>query len=207
MNLIIQTKQREVIMRTKMLVFSLVGVVILGIIIFQAVPNAFSIRDEKTEIVKRGEYLVTVGGCHDCHSPKKMTEMGPVVDESLNYSGFQAELKLPKVDMKLIGPGKWDGFIAYGLTAFVGPWGASFAANLTPDNATGIGKWTENTFINTMRNGKHAGAGRQILPPMPWQNIAKATDSDLEAMFAYFKSLPPIKNKVPVPIPPDQLMK
>ena len=192
-------------MSTKLFVFSLVGVVIVGIIIFQAVPNAFSNRDENAEMVKRGEYLVKIGGCEDCHSPKKMTAMGPVVDETLSYSGFQAGLKLPKVDMSLIGPGKWDGFIAYGLTAFVGPWGASFAANLTPDNATGIGKWTENTFINTIRNGKYAGVGRPLLPPMPWQTIAKATDSDLKAMFAYFHSLPPIKNKVPVPIPPDQL--
>jgi hypothetical protein len=192
-------------MSTKLFVFSLVGVVIVGIIIFQAVPNAFSNRDENAEMIKRGEYLVKIGGCEDCHSPKKMTAMGPVVDETLSYSGFQAGLKLPKVDMSLIGPGKWDGFIAYGLTAFVGPWGASFAANLTPDNATGIGKWTENTFINTIRNGKYAGVGRPLLPPMPWQGIAKATDSDLKAMFAYFHSLPPIKNKVPVPIPPDQL--
>ena len=70
-------------MRTKMLVFSLVGVAIVGIIIFQAVPNAFSNRDENAEMVKRGEYLVTIGGCEDCHSPKKMTAMGPVVDETL----------------------------------------------------------------------------------------------------------------------------
>lgn len=194
-------------MKNKMLIFGLVGIVILGIIIFQSVPSAFSNKDEKIELVKKGEYLATIGGCHDCHSPKKMTAMGPVVDESLNYSGFQAGLKLPEVNMKLIGPGKWDGFMAHGLTAFVGPWGATFAANLTPDNSTGIGKWTEKTFIDAMRNGKHAGAGRPIMPPMPWQNVAKATDSDLHAMFAYFKSLPPIKNKVPAPIPPDQLMK
>lgn len=89
-----------------MLVFSLAGIVILGIIIFQAVPDAFSNRDEQSEMVKRGEYLVTIGGCHDCHSPEKMTDMGPVVDESLNHSGFQAGLKLPKVDMALIDPGK-----------------------------------------------------------------------------------------------------
>ena len=194
-------------MRTPKVGFSLIGIVILGLIIFQSIPNAFSSKNEQTDLIKRGEYLVTIGGCHDCHSPKKMMAMGPVVDESLNYSGFQAGLKLPEVNMKLIGPGKWDGFMAHGLTAFVGHWGATFAANLTPDNSTGIGKWTEKTFIDALRNGKHAGAGRPILPPMPWQNVAKATDDDLKAMLAYFKSLPPIKNKVPAPIPPDQLMK
>ena len=93
-----------------------------------------------------------------------------------------------------------------GITAFVGPWGVSFASNLTPDKQTGIGLWTENVFIQTMRTGKHMGKGRPILPPMPWFNLAKATDEDLKAMFAFFKSLPPIKNAVPQPIPPNQIV-
>lgn len=97
--------------------------------------------------------------------------------------------------------------MAHGLTAFVGSRGATFAANLSPDNSTGIGKWTEKTFVAAMRNGKHAGADGPILPPMPWQNLTKAIDDDLKVMFAYFKSKNPIKNRVPVPIPPDQLMR
>jgi hypothetical protein len=55
------------------------------------------------------------------------------------------------------------------LTAFVGPWGISYTANLTPDSATGIGAWSEAAFINTIRSGKHLGNGRDILPPMPWR--------------------------------------
>jgi hypothetical protein len=88
------------------------------------------------------------------------------------------------------------------LTAWSGPWGISFAANLTPDQKTGMGMWTEEMFIKAMRTGKHMGMSRPILPPMPWQNVAAMTDGDLKAVFAYLRSIPPIVNLVPLPIPP-----
>lgn len=81
----------------------------------------------------------------------------------------------------------------------IGSWGSSYSANLTPDNETGIGTWQPEMLINALRTGKHLGAGRPILPPMPWEGIGKLSDDDLRAMFAYFKSLPPIKNKVSDP--------
>jgi hypothetical protein len=91
------------------------------------------------------------------------------------------------------------------LTAWVGPWGISFAANLTPDMVTGSGAWTEEAFIAAMRTGKHLGAGREILPPMPWFNLTNATDEDLSAIFAYLKSIKPIENMVPAPVPPPNV--
>jgi hypothetical protein len=87
------------------------------------------------------------------------------------------------------------------LTAFAGPWGLSFSAKLTPDDQTGTDLWTEEIFINALRSGKHMGTGRPILPPMPWFNLANAKEEDLKAMFAYLKSLKPIKNLVPGAIP------
>jgi hypothetical protein len=78
----------------------------------------------------------------------------------------------------------------------------SFAANLTPDKVTGLGNWTADLFIKTMRTGKHLGVGRPVLPPMPCNDIAMLTDGDLKAMFAYLKSLKPLVNAVPQPIPP-----
>ena len=90
------------------------------------------------------------------------------------------------------------------LTAWAGPWGVSFAYNLTPDRQTGIGDWPEEMFIKTLRTGKFMGSSRDILPPMPWQNLAQMTDDDLKAMFAYLKSLPPVRNKIHDPIPPMQ---
>ena len=71
-----------------------------------------------------------------------------------------------------------------------GPWGVSFTANLTPDKETGLGNWTEEMFITTMRTGRHQGKGRPILPPMPYQFIATLNDEDLKAVFAYLQSIP-----------------
>jgi hypothetical protein len=90
------------------------------------------------------------------------------------------------------------------MTAWVGPWGVSYSANLTPDENTGIGLWTEDMFVEAMRSGKHMGAGRPILPPMPWMFIANLTLEDQKAIFAYLKSLKPIKNTVPSPATLDE---
>ena len=89
-------------------------------------------------------------------------------------------------------------------TAFAGPWGVTYATNLTSDKATGIGLWTEEMFVKTMRTGKHFGVGRDILPPMPWRGLGQLTDDDLKAIFAYLRSLPPIENAIPAPILPSQ---
>jgi hypothetical protein len=156
------------------------------------------------EMIKRGEYLVTAGGCHDCHSPKVFTQMGPIPDSSRALSGHPADEKIPELPAQIIGMSadKWGAVTNNSLTAWYGPWGVSYAANITPDNVTGIGAWTEDVFIKTMRTGKHMGAGRPILPPMPWFNLAKLTDEDLKSIFAYLKSIKPVSNEVPLPIPP-----
>jgi len=158
------------------------------------------------ELIKKGEYLVLIGGCNDCHTPKTLTPEGPVPDMSLLLSGHPQNAEIPELDLSLIGPGKWMMTNDH-LTAWVGPWGMSFAANLTPDEQTGTGLWKEENFVNAMRTGKHMGLGRPILPPMPWFNLKLAKDEDLQAIFAYLKSLKPIKNLVPAPIPPDDLGK
>jgi len=157
------------------------------------------------ELVERGKYIITAGGCSDCHSPKIFTATGPVPDSSKELSGHPAAAPTMPIDKKVLTPGNWM-YIGPDLTSFVGPWGISYAANLTPDTATGIGAWTEEVFIKTLRTGKHLGqeGGRPILPPMPWTSIAKYTDDDLKAMFSYLQSLPRISNKVPAPVfPPD----
>ena len=155
-------------------------------------------------MIKRGEYLVkAIGGCADCHCPKKFTAQGPVPDMDLWLSGHPASSKLPPAQ-----PGASKaGWLLFSpdLTAFVGPWGTSFAANLTPDTATGIGAWTESTFFTTIQQGKYHGAaaGRDLLPPMPWQAFRNMNEDDLRAIFTYLKSIRPINNAVPAPIPPQ----
>ncbi|MEZ4960388.1 MAG: c-type cytochrome [Saprospiraceae bacterium] len=155
------------------------------------------------EHVKRGEYLVTVMGCNDCHSPKIMTDRGPEPDPKRLLSGHPSDEPLPKVtDKNMVAPGQWALFNG-GLTAAVGPWGTSFAANLTPDE-TGLGNWTIDNFEKALREGKLKGMdnGRTLLPPMPWPNYSHLSNDDLAAIWAYLQSIPPVKNVVPAPIPP-----
>lgn len=187
-------------------VFTLFGVVILlSSILLQGILAVTRGKEDEAKNkaeIQRGEYLVTAGGCNDCHSPKIFSPKGPQPNPTRLLSGHPAETKLPEVPTGVIGPNKWGALTTNDLTAWVGPWGVSFSANLTPDAETGLGNWTEEMFIKAMRTGKHVGVGRDILPPMPWYDLAKLNDVDLEAMFAYLRTLKPIKNAVPAPIPP-----
>lgn len=162
-----------------------------------------TVASSQEDLVKRGEYLVTVGGCDDCHSPKVFGPQGPAIDPERRLSGHPENVALESVDKNTLK--SWVLFNAHN-TATVGPWGATFAANLTPD-ATGLGTWTEEQFIKALREGKFKGLDntRQLLPPMPWQSYAKMTDDDLKAMFAYLKTIKPVKNSVPAPIAPPDL--
>jgi len=130
------------------------------------------------EMVERGKYLVTAGGCHDYHSPKVFGSQGPKIDEIKILSGHPAEMQLAEFDPAILEPGKYTLF-TQDVTAAIGPWGASFAANLTPDNETGIGTWQPEIFFNALRTGKHIGAGRPMLPLMPCEEEVKLTDEDL----------------------------
>lgn len=156
--------------------------------------------EEQSEArIAHGKYLVTIAGCNDCHSPKIYTAEGiPMPDTKRLLSGEPAEAVLPGFDPVMVAPGKWVLMNSH-FSAFVGPWGVSYAANLTPDDQTGIGLWTEDIFVQALKTGKHMGAGRPILPPMPWPGLSNMTDEDFSAVFAYLKSLPPVKNKVPAP--------
>ena len=148
--------------------------------------------------VARGQYLVNAGVCTDCHTPWKPGPGGPAPDPTRLLSGHPEDLKLATPGNL---PEGWGRVMSETSTAFAGPWGISYAANLTPDD-TGMGVWTEDMFIKAMRSGKHMGTGRDILPPMPWPNYANLTDEDLRAIFAYLRSIPPISNVVPEPTPP-----
>ena len=151
--------------------------------------------------VKWGEHLVLSGGCGDCHTPKKMTDLGPVDDSSLLLSGHPAQMPIPPVDRADL---QTKGvFATQTLTSWVGPWGVSFSANITPDS-TGIGAWKEEQFIYALRNGVYKGlaGSRPLLPPMPWPSIKNFSDDELKAIFAYLKNVKPIKNVVPAFMPP-----
>jgi hypothetical protein len=147
---------------------------------------------------KHGEYLVSVLGCDDCHTPKVMGPAGPELVKDRRLSGHPAGSNLPAPPS--LGGGPWAIVTTPDLTAWSGPWGTSYGINLTPDRNTGIGIWTEDMFVKMIRTGKHMGQSRPVLPPMPVATYNKLTDDDLKAVFAYLHSLPPIENPVPEPV-------
>ncbi len=150
--------------------------------------------------IGHGAYLVRSMGCSDCHTPMQPGKDGPEPELSRLLSGHPAALET-----------KWpaqmpDGFLWAGTgsnTAFAGPWGVSFASNLTSDPDTGLGAWTESQFLGAIKTGKHQGDGRPILPPMPWPAFRNLSDDDLRAIFAYLQTVPAVRNAVPSPLPPQ----
>ena len=151
----------------------------------------------KPDLVKRGEYLVNAMGCNDCHTPMKMGANGPEYDTARYLSGHQATEKLPPPPAPT---GPWMVTVSISGTAWSGPWGISYTQNITPDPETGIGNYTEAQFIQTIRDGKKQGRGRDILPPMPWPAFKNLTDDDLKSIYAFLRTVKPLKNKVPDPV-------
>ncbi len=128
--------------------------------------------DAKTE---RGKYLVTVGGCSDCHTPG-------------NFLGHP--------DMAKFLGGSDVGFAIPGLGVFVG-------RNLTPDKETGLGSWTTEQIVTAITTGVRPD-GRILAPIMPYKDFAHLTKSDARAIAAYLKSLPPVNHAVAGPFGPSE---
>ena len=163
---------------------------------------AYRQRTLPAERVERGRYLVSTHGCNDCHTPWKAGANGPEPDMSRMLSGHPETLAMPSAP-KPEGPWLWSA--AATNTAFAGPWGVSYAANLTPDQNTGLGIWSEDIFMRAIRTGKHYGVSRPIAPPMPWQAFRNLDDEDLRAMYAYLRTIPPVENHVPDYQSPEDL--
>lgn len=162
--------------------------------------NPSAPKAPKEDPVKRGEYLVSILGCDDCHTPKNMGPRGPEPDMTRRFMGHPANEPFTTDDKKKMISEQHVAIFSPGMTAAAGPWGVSYAANITPDD-TGMGAWTEAQFLKAIREGKNKGMDgtRPILPPMPWPLYRNMTDDDLKAIYAYLKTVKPIKNAVPAP--------
>jgi mono/diheme cytochrome c family protein len=117
--------------------------------------------------IARGRYLVGIAGCSDCHTPGGM--MGAA-------------------DMKRYLGGSDVGFSIPGEGVYVGQ-------NLTPDDETGIGKWTSDDIVTAIRRGKRPD-GSELSGVMPSASFARLTDEDAAAIAAFLKSIPPVNNKI-----------
>jgi mono/diheme cytochrome c family protein len=123
--------------------------------------------------LQRGEYLAIITGCNDCHTPGGL------------YGAPDPERRLSGSELG------WQG-----------PWGVSYASNLTPDPETGLGTWTNVEIERALRSGVRKD-GSPILPPMPWPNFASLTADDMASLIAYLKSIPPVRHQVPARVPPN----
>lgn len=178
-----------------------IPIFLLGAMTLLAAPLVCPLVWADSTTVKRGEYLTRGFGCADCHTPLVMGANGPEPDLARDLSGHPAHIKVTPL---VLPKGNWAWVGAASNTAFQGPWGISYAVNLTPDMETGMGKWTERQFVAALKTGKHVGVSRPILPPMPWQALSTLTDGDLKAIFAYLRSIPAVSNRVPEPTPPAE---
>lgn len=162
--------------------------------IFAVSAGTTRVRRQQPSI-ELGEHLVTILACNDCHTPFKMGAEGPEPDMSRMLSGHPQDLVMPVPPS--LGDGPWQWLGSGTNTAYAGPWGVSYTANLTPDVNTGIGIWTEQMFVDAIRTGRHMGQSRTIQPPMPWPAFRHMTDRELRSIYAYLRTIPPIENRVP----------
>lgn len=167
----------------------------------QVAAASASLAEQRTQeqLIALGKHLVNTAACHDCHTPLKLGPNGPEPDMTRMLSGHPAGMKLPPPPAP---SGPWIVAAAATNTAWSGPWGISYTANLTPDMGTGLGSWSRDTFIQTIRTGRHMGRGRELLPPMPVPVYRNFSDDELGAIFAYLQTIPALENKVPDPLPP-----
>jgi mono/diheme cytochrome c family protein len=143
---------------------------------------------EQTSYVERGNYLVNyLGHCAGCHTP--LAPNGES-DMSLYLSGVPAKYAGTKVGRPQVA-------------GFPGPRGARFyAANLTPDPETGLGRWSEEQFVRTFKHGVRPDGTKYATSPMEWNIYANMKEEDVRAIYRYLRTIKAIPNKVPANIPP-----
>ena len=166
-----------------------VGIVlgVAGLVAQSGAPAAKPAASADAAMIARGKYLMTIGACNDCHSPKLDPQQHP--DPKRPFSGRPQTTQAPSQTSSEI-------HASLDLTAWAGPWGVSYGANLTPDPETGLKKrYTEASFIKTLRTGKKP-EGEDLQPPMPWELYKVFSDDDIKAIWAYLQSIPAIKNNV-----------
>jgi hypothetical protein len=196
-------QHKEVPMRKTVIALTVAAIAIVALAGVMRLGQGDQDRDglAPPEVVQRGKYMVSVMGCNDCHTPWKMGPNGPEPDMERFLSGHPEQIG----PLKAVQPGApWLWSAVPTNTAFTGPWGVSYTANLTPDRNTGLGIWTEEMFIRAIRTGRHMGTSRPINPPMPWPAYRNATDDDLKAVFAFLRTIKPIVNHVPDYQPPAE---
>jgi mono/diheme cytochrome c family protein len=127
-------------------------------------------RPDPADSIKYGEYLVQSSACQECHSQDDKGKYLP----GLQFAG-----------------GKQFGVNGHALRS----------ANITPDVSTGIGSWTKQQFIARFKMFKDVKTAAYVEPAdfqtiMPWWQYGKMTEADLGAIYAFLRTVKPVKNSV-----------
>ncbi|MEQ9617575.1 MAG: c-type cytochrome [Deltaproteobacteria bacterium] len=151
---------------------------------------------------ERGKELIEEWKCNFCHTPEVAGPGGKAApDPGRLLSGHPADEKIPEMGDMIMGTAEYLEFLDnLDNTVWASDDRLVFSANITPDNETGIGAWTEEMFVETMREGRHMGLGRRILYPMPWRELGELDDAELTAIYAYLRTVKPVENRVPPPV-------
>ena len=156
----------------------------VGLVVLLALTRA-SIAGESgsLELIGRGREIVEMSaGCWECHTP--ITASGEP-DRRYHLAGHIAGGRVPS-------PTSFKALHGEGV---------AYARNLTPDVETGLGAWTLEDFRRALKEGV-SKTGRPLNPYMPWNRYSLFfSDRDIEAVWAYLRSLPPVTNKVPDSVP------
>jgi mono/diheme cytochrome c family protein len=177
--------------RTLSIVVTLImlGAVLIGMSTVEATPPR-QFDDE----VAQGEYIVTIAGCASCHTP---------YEDQYNQPELSAE-QLRNVSLfEAVAQDREEQWLAGGRPFLLGPAGTIYSPNITPDEETGIGEYSDEELKTALKTGVNR-EGKRMHPIMP--SYAGMAESDLEALIAYLRTVEPVENEVEaftdLPIPP-----
>ena len=176
-------------------------ILIFGFVVLTYTNLSAQGEKDTVDEIEKGKIITEIFGCADCHSPKIKEGEFLVNDPDKLFSGHPQDNVLPQFPPDIIGPDKWRGLFTDSMTAWGGPWGISYSANLTPDKKTGIGELTEENFVSILNIGIHSNMNRKLMQPMPWKEISELRNEDLKAVYKYLRTVKPVKNKVPESVP------
>ncbi len=136
--------------------------------------------------VVRGEYLASVAGCLNCHTPLQAAYNNP---ETLTLD------QIKTLSMREEDAADTTRLLAGGRVFPLGPAGIVISANITPDMETGIGSWTNDEIKTAIRTGLRPD-GRVLFPLMPYPVYNSMDEHDLDAIVAYLRSVPAVVNPI-----------
>jgi mono/diheme cytochrome c family protein len=172
-------------MKKQTLVF-LAGLFLLTFVLAFATTASAS-PNTQDDVLQNGKYIATIAGCIDCHTPYKAEYQDPskYTLEQLQTISFNTIAALDET--KLLSGGKpFD----------LGPAGVLLTRNLTPDQETGLGTWTDEQVKLAIKTGVNDD-GEILFPVMPYHVYNGMADADVDAVIVYLRSVNAVSNQIP----------